>query len=194
MVNRITNQYLKDLFNNILEHNIELKTEEKCLFFTDQTSEIDKSSNKQFCKTLVNNRKLLDRVYDTFVELGQETWKFMEGVKYLSTGSHGKEPREIVWERAFGKTIYEYLYQNNYLWKMIEEAEDLLLGLGLKTCRVRHHGSVARIEIAPEDFDRVMTPANRNLILNQFRDIGFVHVALDLKGYVRGSMNREIKT
>lgn len=77
--------------------------------------------------------------------------------------------------------------------KMIEEAEDFLLELGLKTCRVRHHGSVARIEVAPEDFDMVMNPVKRKLILNRLKDIGFVHVALDLKGYVMGSMNKEIK-
>ena len=78
--------------------------------------------------------------------------------------------------------------------KMIEKAEDFLLGLGLKTCRVRHHGSVARIEIAPEDFDLVISSDNRERILNRLKDIGFVHVALDLKGYTMGSMNREISS
>lgn len=77
--------------------------------------------------------------------------------------------------------------------KMIEEAEDYLLGRGLKTCRVRHHGSIARIEVAPDDFDLVMAPARRNQILARLKEIGFLHVALDLKGYVMGSMNKEIE-
>ena len=77
--------------------------------------------------------------------------------------------------------------------KMIEEAEDFLLELGLKTCRVRHHGSVARIEVAPEEFDLVMKPGHRKLILDRLKDIGFVHAALDLRGYTMGSMNEEIE-
>jgi uncharacterized protein len=75
---------------------------------------------------------------------------------------------------------------------MVEAAEGFLLQLGVKTCRVRHHGSVARIEIDPADFDRALAPKNRIRILNQLKKIGFVHVALDLKGYTMGSMNREI--
>ena len=75
---------------------------------------------------------------------------------------------------------------------MVEAAEDFLLELGLKTCRVRHHGSVARIEVDPADFDRILNPDNRNRILDRLKSIGFVHVALDLKGYEMGSMNKEI--
>jgi uncharacterized protein len=75
---------------------------------------------------------------------------------------------------------------------MVEAAEDFLLALGLKTCRVRHHGTVARIEVDPADFSRLLAPDNRSRILDRLKDIGFVHVALDLKGYTMGSMNREI--
>ena len=75
---------------------------------------------------------------------------------------------------------------------MVEAAEDFLLELGLKTCRVRHHGSVARIEVDPADFDTVLNSGNRTRILVRFKNIGFVYVALDLKGYEMGSMNKEI--
>jgi uncharacterized protein len=77
---------------------------------------------------------------------------------------------------------------------MVEAAEDFLLQLGVKTCRVRHHGSVARVEVDPADFDRVLAPKHRTRILNQLKKIGFVHVALDLKGYTMGSMNKEIRS
>jgi len=77
---------------------------------------------------------------------------------------------------------------------MVEAAEDFLLQLGVKTCRVRHHGSVARIEVDPADFDRVLAPKHRTRILNQLKKIGFVHVALDLKGYTMGSMNKEVRS
>ena len=75
---------------------------------------------------------------------------------------------------------------------MVEAAEDFLMELGLKTCRVRHHGSVARIEVDPADFETVLAPSNRSRILDTLKKIGFVHVALDLKGYQMGSMNQEI--
>jgi len=75
--------------------------------------------------------------------------------------------------------------------KMVEAAEDFLLELGLKTCRVRHHGSVARLEVAPEDFAMVLNPANRDRIVDRLKTIGFVHVALDLQGYTMGSLNRK---
>lgn len=75
---------------------------------------------------------------------------------------------------------------------MVEAAEDFLLALGLKACRVRHHGTVARIEVDPADFDRLLAPGSRSRILDRLRSIGFVHIALDLHGYQMGSMNKEI--
>jgi uncharacterized protein len=77
---------------------------------------------------------------------------------------------------------------------MVEAAEDFILALGVDTCRVRHHGSVARIEVDPADFARMLTPKCRDRILNRLMEIGFVHVALDLKGYQMGSMNKEIRS
>ena len=75
---------------------------------------------------------------------------------------------------------------------MIDRAEDVILGLGFYTCRVRHHGVVARIELSPEDIVNVLTEKTRATIIRKLREIGFQHVALDLEGYVTGSMNRSI--
>ena len=74
--------------------------------------------------------------------------------------------------------------------KMIEEAESFLFDSGFRQCRVRHHGSVARIEVESSEVGIIMEGPLRKAIVDRFKEIGFVHVALDLQGYVRGSMNR----
>ena len=73
---------------------------------------------------------------------------------------------------------------------MAEQAEDMLVGLGLKQLRVRIHGDIARIEVLPEHFDTVMT--HREEIVHKFRLIGFRYVSLDLQGYRTGSLNEAI--
>lgn len=77
--------------------------------------------------------------------------------------------------------------------KMVDEAEQLLIDLGFRQVRVRHHGTVARIEISEEEFSKIMSPEIRNQINDRFREIGFTYVSLDLAGYRTGSMNETIK-
>jgi uncharacterized protein len=77
--------------------------------------------------------------------------------------------------------------------KMVEAAEDLLIELGFSGCRVRHHGEVARIEVAAADLRRVMSAPMRAKILEALRAIGFKYIAVDLEGYVAGSMNRGLE-
>jgi uncharacterized protein len=76
--------------------------------------------------------------------------------------------------------------------KMVEAAEEVLQRLGFYGCRVRHHGEVARIEVVPGDLKKAMHPEVRADILESLRTIGFRHVAVDLEGYVQGSLNRAL--
>lgn len=76
--------------------------------------------------------------------------------------------------------------------KMVEEAEEFLRALGFKQLRVRIHGLLARIEIIPEDFNRVLTQEIREKIYQALKNFGFSYVALDLKGYRSGSMNEAL--
>jgi uncharacterized protein len=77
--------------------------------------------------------------------------------------------------------------------KMVEEAEQLLVDMGFRQMRVRIHGqetgTIARIEIAPEDFSKLMRDENRTKIYDSLKEMGFSYVTLDLKGYRMGSMN-----
>lgn len=72
----------------------------------------------------------------------------------------------------------------------VERAEDYLRhALGLRALRVRYHGPIARIELPPEDWDKVLEPAARQKLVAAFQEIGFTFVALDLQGLRSGSMN-----
>ncbi len=78
--------------------------------------------------------------------------------------------------------------------RMVEEAEDYLLDKGFTQVRVRHHGSVARIEVLEEEIDRFLKEDLRLEVIARLREIGFTHVALDLEGYISGKMNRDLIT
>ncbi len=74
--------------------------------------------------------------------------------------------------------------------KVVEEAEIFLFDQGFKEVRVRHHGSVARIESGKTELNRFTDEEFRALTVKKFREIGYSHIALDLEGYVSGKMNR----
>jgi len=78
--------------------------------------------------------------------------------------------------------------------KQVELAENILREAGFATCRVRHHGKLARIEVAPQDISRLTEPSLRNQIMEQIQALGFTWVAVDLKGYRMGSMNEALDT
>jgi len=73
----------------------------------------------------------------------------------------------------------------------IEQAEEILKREGFGQVRVRYHGDVARIELPPEDFDRLMDSPLRSKLVSAIQKIGFRYVTLDLRGYRAGSLNPE---
>jgi pyridinium-3,5-biscarboxylic acid mononucleotide sulfurtransferase len=75
--------------------------------------------------------------------------------------------------------------------KQVEAAEEYLFSLGITQCRVRYHTDIARIEVSPDDFHRILTHTKQ--IINTFKKIGFPYVALDLEGYRTGSLNEVLK-
>jgi uncharacterized protein len=77
--------------------------------------------------------------------------------------------------------------------KMVDQAEQVLFGLGFIGCRVRMHGKVAKIEVEAGDIERLIDQKTRSVIIEKLRKIGFSHVAVDLEGYRQGSMNRALE-
>lgn len=76
--------------------------------------------------------------------------------------------------------------------EMVEKAEQLLLDLGFRQVRVRIHGTMARIEVLPEELEKLIRGDIRNQIITSFKEFGFSYVTMDLTGYRTGSMNEVI--
>ena len=76
----------------------------------------------------------------------------------------------------------------------IAKAEEFLRDLGIGQLRVRHHGSVARIELTPADFPALLDESVRKSIGQYFRSIGYAYVTLDLEGFRSGSMNEVLSS
>lgn len=73
-----------------------------------------------------------------------------------------------------------------------EQAEQLLLELGFRQMRVRTHGTIARIEVLPEQFPLLTREDIRSRICKTLKELGFSYVAMDLEGYRTGSMNETL--
>lgn len=84
---------------------------------------------------------------------------------------------------VYGETITEEKLA------MVDKAEQLLLDLGFRQVRVRIHGDIARIEILPAEFAKLMEDAVRDKVNSTLKNLGFSYVAMDLEGYRSGSMN-----
>jgi len=69
----------------------------------------------------------------------------------------------------------------------VEKAEDIVRSLGLQEFRVRHHDTLARIEVPPADMAQVLE--NRRHLVEAIKALGFTFVSLDLQGFRSGSLN-----
>jgi uncharacterized protein len=76
--------------------------------------------------------------------------------------------------------------------RQIGRAERALRAFGFLRVRVRHHETIARIELDPDDFPRLLDPALRARVIAAVRDAGYPLVTLDLQGYRTGSMNEAL--
>ena len=73
--------------------------------------------------------------------------------------------------------------------RMIDQGEEMMRALGFRQCRVRHHGEIARIEIAREDLPKAFSIELLDRISTEFKAIGFRYVAIDVDGYRSGALN-----
>ena len=75
----------------------------------------------------------------------------------------------------------------------IDRAEDALRALGYRQLRVRHHGDLARVELAREELPRALSPERLREISRALHDAGFRWVSLDVDGYRTGSANEVLQ-
>ena len=77
--------------------------------------------------------------------------------------------------------------------RMIERAESALRELGFRICRVRHHETMARIELGRDEMARAVEPGMAEVIDRKLRTIGYTNVVIDLRGYRLGSLNEALR-
>lgn len=117
---------------------------------------------------------------------------------FIMAGISKQEIREIArrknlsfWNKPSSACLYSRIPYGEEITgeklHMIEEGENILADLGVSQGRVRHHGTIARIEILPDEFEKVISA--RSALLKGFETLGFRYIALDLRGYRPGSMD-----
>jgi uncharacterized protein len=74
----------------------------------------------------------------------------------------------------------------------VERAEDLLREMGFRQIRVRSHGDIARIEVAPGERKRFFEESLMDSVSQSLKSFGFLYAALELEGYVQGNLNRAL--
>ena len=76
--------------------------------------------------------------------------------------------------------------------KQIDQAEEFLRSLGLVEFRVRHHDTIVRIEVDPQDIQKVITEPLRSQIVKELKSLGFKFVTVDMQGFRSGSLNEPL--
>jgi pyridinium-3,5-biscarboxylic acid mononucleotide sulfurtransferase len=77
--------------------------------------------------------------------------------------------------------------------RQIEQAETVLRDLGFRVFRVRHHETVARLEIARSEMARALDPGINAQLVASLKALGYQYVSLDLQGYRLGSLNEALR-
>jgi uncharacterized protein len=76
--------------------------------------------------------------------------------------------------------------------RQVDQAETFLRSLGFVEFRVRHHDSVARIEVPPAQIAKIVSEPVRSKVVEQLQSLGFQFVTLDLQGFRSGSLNESL--
>lgn len=77
--------------------------------------------------------------------------------------------------------------------RQIEQAEQVVRDLGFRIFRVRHHDTVARLEVARSEMPRALDPAVNAQLVERIKALGYHYVTLDLQGYRLGSLNEALR-
>jgi len=77
--------------------------------------------------------------------------------------------------------------------RTIDAAERVLRALGFRIYRVRHHDTIARLELGKDEMARALEPETAAAIDRELRALGYAHVTVDLRGYRLGSLNDALK-
>ncbi|KAA6457277.1 ATP-dependent sacrificial sulfur transferase LarE [Acidobacteria bacterium AB60] len=73
--------------------------------------------------------------------------------------------------------------------EQVERAEEAVRALGFREFRVRHHGNLARVEIARTELSRALDVEVLDAITTALKQVGYQYVTLDTAGFKSGSLN-----
>jgi pyridinium-3,5-biscarboxylic acid mononucleotide sulfurtransferase len=82
---------------------------------------------------------------------------------------------------------------SNEVLRQIERAEEAVRALGFRVFRVRHHDTVARLEVARSEMSRAVDPDIGGRLTESLKAVGYQYVCLDLQGYRLGSLNEALR-
>jgi pyridinium-3,5-biscarboxylic acid mononucleotide sulfurtransferase len=77
--------------------------------------------------------------------------------------------------------------------RTVDTGEQVMRDMGFREFRVRHHGELVRLEVAPTELDQALKREVADELARRFRALGFRYVTLDLHGYRTGAMNEVLK-
>jgi uncharacterized protein len=78
--------------------------------------------------------------------------------------------------------------------QQVEQAEDFLWNVGMREFRVRHHDTLARLELGEKELSLFWRNSTADKIVHHLKSLGYAYVTLDLEGYRTGSMNETLST
>ena len=118
----------------------------------------------------------------------------------VSAGLHKTEIRELahragvpVWDRPASPCLASRIAYGVEVTperlRVVERGEEALRALGFTRFRLRHHDTLARIELAPDELPRALQPEMAARLVEALKPLGFTYVTLDLEGYRQGSLN-----
>jgi uncharacterized protein len=115
------------------------------------------------------------------------------GLTKLEVRALAKEAGYALWDRPaapclssrveYGRTVTREVLEQ------VERAEESIRQLGFRELRVRHHGELARVEIARNELPRALSMEMLDAITAALRQAGFQYVTLDCTGFRSGSLN-----
>jgi pyridinium-3,5-biscarboxylic acid mononucleotide sulfurtransferase len=122
---------------------------------------------------------------------------------FVETGITKKDIRDIsrelglsFWNKPTSSCLATRIQYNELLsdekLRMVENAEDFLIGLGFSMVRIRAHGKLSRIELSQKDITSALRC--REEICRALKNLGFQYITLDLEGFRSGSMNEVLWT
>jgi pyridinium-3,5-biscarboxylic acid mononucleotide sulfurtransferase len=115
------------------------------------------------------------------------------GLNKLEVRALAREAGYKLWDRPAAPCLASRIAYGQRVTRkalaQVEQAEKALRSLGFRELRVRHHGKLARIEIARDEMPRVLNMDMMDLITASLQPIGFKYIALDCAGFRSGSLN-----